>query len=86
MGSTGQVVYSGVSIVQNVDKLFFKIRWPQCGFHKKRARTRYVEHLFLHPVGFAGYVVHFGSSGKQNIDALFFMLGWDRYEFDKEAC
>jgi hypothetical protein len=42
-------------------------------------KTRYVELVFLHPVGSAGHVVHSSMSRTQNIDALFFMLGWDRY-------
>jgi hypothetical protein len=54
-----------------------------CGFHKKRARTYYAAHVFLHPEGSADHVVHSGLSGVRDIDTLFFMLRWDRYGFDK---
>jgi hypothetical protein len=43
--------------------------------------TRYVELVFLHPVGSAGHVVHSCASEQQNIDALFFMLGWAQGRF-----
>jgi hypothetical protein len=49
--------------------------WAQCGFHKKRAQTRYVELVFLHPVGSAGHVGHFGASGQRIIDKQFFHAG-----------
>jgi hypothetical protein len=58
--------------------------WPRRGFHKKRARTRYVDLVFLHLVGFPSHVVHSGASREQNIDALYFMLGWDRYGIYKK--
>jgi hypothetical protein len=65
------------------------LRWAQCDVHKKRTRTHYAEHVFLHPVGSAGHVVHSGASGLQNVDALFFMLGWGQCSLQKghfETC
>jgi hypothetical protein len=58
--------------------------WARCDFHNMRARTRYTELLFLHPVGSADHVVHFDAFGAQNVTALFFMLWWDWYGFDKK--
>jgi hypothetical protein len=49
--------------VQNINALFFMLRWDRFRFDKKCARTRYAELVFLHPVGFAGYVVHSDASG-----------------------
>jgi hypothetical protein len=45
------IVHFGSSGAQNVDKLFFMLGWDLYGFHKKHARTRYTELVFLHPVG-----------------------------------
>jgi hypothetical protein len=81
----GNVVHSGVSDVRNIDTLIFLIVWDQCRFQKKRAGTRYVEHVFLHPTGSAGQEVHSGAFDVRNVDALFFLLGWDRYRFQKNA-
>jgi hypothetical protein len=59
------------------------LRWDKCWFHKKRAGTRYIELVFLHPVEAARHVVQFGASGVQNMGTLFVMLVWDWYGFDK---
>jgi hypothetical protein len=64
--------------------LFFIIRWDRYGFDKKRTGTRYIELVFLHPVGSTGHVVDSGTSEARNMIALFLMLGWDRYRFDKK--
>jgi hypothetical protein len=63
-GIWGHVVYCGDSGTQNIDALFFMLGWDWCGFHKKRVGTSYVEHVFLHPVGYAAHVVHCGASEK----------------------
>jgi hypothetical protein len=56
-------VHFGASGAQNVNALFFMLRWARCSFYKKHVGTRYTEHVFLHLVGFAGLVVHSGKSG-----------------------
>jgi hypothetical protein len=37
--------------------------WARCAFHKKHVGTRYIELVFLHPVGSAAYIMYFGASG-----------------------
>jgi hypothetical protein len=58
--------------------------WARRCFNKKHTGTRYIEAVFLHPVGYVGHVLHSGASGRRNINTLFFMLGWDQYGFDKK--
>jgi hypothetical protein len=43
---------------------------------QKRARTCYIEHVFLHSVGSAGHVVGSGAFEVWNVDALIFVLMW----------
>jgi hypothetical protein len=52
-------VHYGVSGAQNVDILFFMLRWDRYRFHKKCVGTHYAKQVFfLHPVGSVGHVVH----------------------------
>jgi hypothetical protein len=53
----------------------FHARMGWCGFHKKRARTRYAELVFLHPVGSVSHIVHSGASAAQNVEEVFFTIG-----------
>jgi hypothetical protein len=78
-------VHFGVSDYRIIDTLFFKLRWDQYGFDKKRFRTCYAEILFFLPVRSVGQVVHFSASGERIIHTLFFKLRWDRYGFDKKC-
>jgi hypothetical protein len=73
VGSAGNIVHSGASRARNITTLFFMLGWNRYGFHKKRARTRYNELVFWHPVRSTGSV-HSGASGVRNINALFFTL------------
>jgi hypothetical protein len=54
----GQVVHSGASGARNFDALFFMLRWDRYEFLKRHTGTRYVELVFLNPVGSMGQVVH----------------------------
>jgi hypothetical protein len=56
--SAGHVVHYSASAARNIDALFVILGWDQYGFHKKHTGTRYVEFVFLHPVGTAHHVVH----------------------------
>jgi hypothetical protein len=75
-GSTGNIVYSGLSGPRNVDALYVNLVWDRYGIHKKHSRTPYAELISLHPVGYAGHVVHSSASGSRNSDTLFFVLEW----------
>jgi hypothetical protein len=63
---------------QNIDALFFVLRWDRYGLNKKCTGTHYAELLFLHPVESVGQVAHFVASWARNANTLFFMLRWDR--------
>jgi hypothetical protein len=58
--------------------------WDRFRFDKKRAGTRYIEHVFLHPVVSVGHVVHSGVSVGRYVDARFFLLGWDRVRIQQK--
>jgi hypothetical protein len=49
----------------------FILGWARIGFHKKCAGTRYIDLLFLHPMGSAGHVVHSVHSGCETVTHYF---------------
>jgi hypothetical protein len=51
----------GVSGASNIDTIFVMLRWAHCGFHKKCPGSRYVELMFLHPVGTTDHIAHSGA-------------------------
>jgi hypothetical protein len=59
------------------------LEWDRYIFNKKRARTRYAELEFLHPMGFVGHIVHCSVFKAESIDVLFFMLRWAQCSFHK---
>jgi hypothetical protein len=62
VGFAGHVVDFDSFGPQNVDALFFMLRWDQYRSTKNRVMTRYVELVFLHLVGSVGSH-YFSSSG-----------------------
>jgi hypothetical protein len=83
MGFVGHVLHRGAFRAQNVDALFFLLRWDRYRLHEMCVGTYYAELMFLHPVGSAGHVLHSGASGVRNIDTLFFLVRWDWCGFHK---
>jgi hypothetical protein len=54
----GHVLHSVASGMQNVNVIFFTLRWDGYELHKKSAGTRYAKLVFLHLVGSVSHVVH----------------------------
>jgi hypothetical protein len=63
--SLGHVVHSGVPTPQNIDALFFMLRWARCDFHKKRVKSRYAELVF-----FASGAISGSCSGFWGVGAM----------------
>jgi hypothetical protein len=66
------------------DHTIFHTRVGLVRIRQISSRTRYIELVFFHPVGFVGHVVDSGVSGVQNVIALLFIFEWDRFGFDKK--
>jgi hypothetical protein len=49
-GIYGSLGHSGASGAQNIDELFFMLRWDRHGFHQKCPGTRFADLMFLHQV------------------------------------
>jgi hypothetical protein len=49
--------------------------WDRCGFQKMHVGTRYVELVFLHPVGYSGHFEHSGESGRETSTHYFSRSG-----------
>jgi hypothetical protein len=67
VGSASPVVHFGVFRVQNVDTLFFMLRWYRYRFDKRRVGSCYAEHVSLDLLGSVGHVVHSGESGSMKL-------------------
>jgi hypothetical protein len=65
VGSAGHIVHSGALEARNVDTPFFMLGWDRYGFHKNCKGARYIELLFLDPVGSARHVVHSLHLGRE---------------------
>jgi hypothetical protein len=58
--------------------------WDRCGFHIKRAGTRYTNLVCFASAKICGSRSSFWGIRAANVDTLFFVLEWDRYGFDKK--
>jgi hypothetical protein len=54
---------------------YFHARVAWCVFPKEGTRTRFTEHVFLHPVLSMGYVVHSSASRARNVSYYFSCSG-----------
>jgi hypothetical protein len=61
------------------------LRWDRYGFHENCNRTRYVELLFLHPVGSARHVVHSVRPGRETSMYYFSCLAGTSMDLRKSA-